>query len=143
MSSTEFYILSRLHDFYIDSLKKRVVRKIQRLPKNAMLSGDDSPLKNVWDEICVQVQIQYFYSWHLYESLIRDVCAAILNDLPDEVQFLLSYMACYDKGIDCERGAYYEEEVVDLLFQELLSYADDYRNQKIEDYIDKGYSIDI
>ena len=32
----------------------KVVRSFQKM--HVMMSGDDTPLKNTWDEICVQVQ---------------------------------------------------------------------------------------
>ena len=36
-----------------------------------MQSGDDSPLKNVWDDVCVQVQYEETMMWDVYLDTIR------------------------------------------------------------------------
>ncbi|MBS3948993.1 MAG: hypothetical protein KGZ57_11990 [Dethiobacter sp.] len=47
-------IISDIAESACEIIAKKVIRKLQQLKD--MLSGDDTPLKNVWDEICVQVQ---------------------------------------------------------------------------------------
>lgn len=35
-----------------------------------MQSGDDTPLRNIWDEVCVQAQVEYSVLWDAYEEVI-------------------------------------------------------------------------
>jgi len=67
-------LLNNLSKHYLNTAIKKVVRNLQILPKEVMQSGDDSLLKNAWDEIYLQVQQEYFLSWKLYEEMIRNIC---------------------------------------------------------------------
>ena len=46
-----------------------------------MQSGGDSPLKNLWDEICVQVQDEESFYWVFHIELINDV---LFNEIKKE-----------------------------------------------------------
>ena len=72
-----------------DRYVQRVVRKIKRLPKNCMQSGDDSPMRNVWEEWVVQVQGQQSIFFEFYESTIMGICREVVEALPKEEQGLL------------------------------------------------------
>jgi hypothetical protein len=143
MLTPEEKLLNNLAQHYITSLTKKAVRQIMRLPKEAMMSGDDSPLKNVWDEICVQVQGEHFFCWDLYPDMISEFCKGVLDDQPNEILFLLSYIACENKFIAYENNTYYEDDVVELIKNSVLQYAGDYHNQRIEHYLERGYELDI
>lgn len=46
--------------------------------QKAQLSGDDTPLKNVWEEVCVQVQGDESFYWDVYkETAVTDLAARI------------------------------------------------------------------
>ena len=45
------------------------------------LSGDDSELKNTWDEICVQVQGDQSFFWDAYKQCLNNTVAGALLDL--------------------------------------------------------------
>jgi hypothetical protein len=136
-------LLNNLSNHYLNTAVKKVVRNLQVLPKEVMQSGDDSPLNNVWDEICVQVQNEYFLSWDMYEDLIRNTCGHILDTFPDVVLHLLSYQACMEKYEEYEPNLYYEDQVIDLLNNKVISYAADYSNKRITYYLERGYELDL
>ncbi|MEM5788924.1 MAG: hypothetical protein AAGU11_16550 [Syntrophobacteraceae bacterium] len=43
--------------------------------KDGMQSGVDTPLRNVWDEICVQVQSEFSTMWDFYLDTIEGIIA--------------------------------------------------------------------
>ena len=51
--------------------------------KDFLQSGEDSGLRNVWEEICVQVQGEFSYFWGIHDKLIQDTIK-IIYDAQDE-----------------------------------------------------------
>lgn len=49
---------------------RATIRYLNKLDSKALLSGEDSGLKNVWDEICVQSQGQESFFWQAYLDTI-------------------------------------------------------------------------
>lgn len=85
-------------EYYLDILIRQVVKAIQKVPKSAMTSGQDSGLKNVWDEICVQVQDERFDSWYLLDDMVGLVSEDKYDQLPYPVKAVLRYSACIRLG---------------------------------------------
>src|SRR4051794_20690503 len=57
-------------------------RTISALQKRAeTTSGDDSGLKTVWDEVCVQVQYERSFYWDAYDETVRGFVAAYIEEL--------------------------------------------------------------
>jgi hypothetical protein len=83
------YALIRLIEAKFDRYVKRIIRDIKRLPKECMLSGADSDLRNVWEEWVVQVQGEHSFSYEAYEDTIRAICREVAKKLPQEEQGLL------------------------------------------------------
>src|SRR5262249_43250020 len=46
------------------------------------LSGDDSCLRTIWDEICVQVQGERSIFWDAYEHTVEGLVAGYVDQLP-------------------------------------------------------------
>ena len=53
-----------------EKISKKVIRQLQKMTEE-MQSGEDSALKNVWEEICVQVRFQHSIYWGLYLDIIE------------------------------------------------------------------------
>ena len=56
-----------------DKLIKESIAALEQMDANEMLSGDDSGLKNVWEEICVQVQGEESVFWDAYVETIESL----------------------------------------------------------------------
>jgi len=56
---------------YIDEIKTKIADSVIKyfLGIKAELFGDDSPLKNVWEEFCAQVQGEHSFYWDAYEAI--------------------------------------------------------------------------
>jgi hypothetical protein len=115
-----------------------------------MQSGDDTPLKNIWDEICVQVQYDYSIYWPYYEELMEDITRKTLQEL--STPMLQAIWLQTDEGWDwendledCEEGEgnenesipYYEEDIVRYIVNEyVLSLASNWTNKRIRRHLD-------
>jgi len=62
-------------------ITRRVIRELQQMTEN-LTSGEDSGLRNIWDEICVQVQFQESAFWELYDEMVFAIVAEHVEKLP-------------------------------------------------------------
>jgi hypothetical protein len=67
---------------------RRIARKVVALLQQMtnMLSGDDSGLKNNWDEICVQIQSEQSIYWDYYDHTVQSIVAGYVGELPKHEQ---------------------------------------------------------
>lgn len=157
-----------LIDSYEDFIKrlslpiiKRIVyktkRHLQSLDRKSgmMQSGDDSGLKNVWDEFCVQVQSEFSAFWELYVSLVEDTIRDLVKELSDEEKTILWICTRdyedekYQTEQDNEDADYsemkkatndllnyiFEDGICDYLYNEVYEEACNYHTQRIENYL--------
>ncbi|MEW6027653.1 MAG: hypothetical protein AB1599_10235 [Planctomycetota bacterium] len=114
--------------------------------KDCKQSGEDSPLENLWEEVCVQVQGEYSIFWEMYLDLIYSL---ILNEL--EKISKLKQVAIWlqtNGGQDWKWELENEETVAEfpphntqeiteyILDEYVLSEADRTTNERIEAYMD-------
>ncbi len=127
---------------------RRVVRALQKLT-HCRLSGDDSGLANIWDEVCVQAQFDQFEAWEVYEETGKATVAGLVSDLSaHEKQALwLRTEAGWDWDYDTRDAnavcPICEEEIVDYLWTEyVLAEAGRWTNARIRAYIERAGSVD-
>lgn len=58
-------IICKIGEKECDKISKNVILHFQNMT-DCLMSGDDSYLKNTWDEICFQVQQEESFCWKLY-----------------------------------------------------------------------------
>lgn len=100
------------------------------------LSGDDSGLANVWEELCVQVQGEESPFWCSYVDFVDDAIRAALANLPLPLQQAVSlttdvgdeWMDAPDDGVVPR----FEDEMVSLVRAAVLRIAADYESSAIE-----------
>ena len=115
------------------------IRDLQKMESSG-LSGEDSDLQNVWDEICVQQQIEESIYWSAYLETINCVIKSRLDDLKlyelDAVWLLSSEGEDWDWEEENERETYpvSKTEVASYLQYELLNKANDWSNARITKY---------
>jgi len=141
-------------DYYAEKACKRIsqkiIRKLQKMTEG-MLTGDDSPLKNIWEEVCVQVQWEEFTVWDLYLYTIKDIIIRELEDVDvneKEAIWLQTEEGrdwLYDEEKDFERNQIpfcTEEIVIHILNQYILASAVNWHNKRIEIYLESSYEFD-
>ncbi len=132
----EFKILLALNKYYIDLISDRVIADLHKLrDKDFLLSGDDSGLKSVWEEICAHAQGQESMYWDAYENTIENHISEELRLQPIEIMNLLMYVAEPDR--DYNRGV--DEEVVKSILDQVVFKASNFTNRNIERYLNNDF----
>lgn len=142
-------------DRIVSELAEVVCKRIARQTRMALtkitdcqLSGDDSPLANTWEEICVQCQQEKSYCWSAYEETISVLVRGFVQKLQRceiEAIWLQTADACdmtdeeYERiHQPGERPAINESSVVDYIIdQHIYTLADGWSNKRIRKYIDR------
>ncbi len=70
-------------------LVETVITDIKSLPDNCRQSGDDSKLKDVWEEFKYEIQREQSILFFAYEDTIQRICARQVAELDRERQQLL------------------------------------------------------
>lgn len=123
---------------------KRIVNKsirwLQSLKEENLLSGDDSVLKNAWDEICVQVQNEYSVYWDAYELTMRQAIESAMFGLDRNIIRAIWLETdsgrCWIPEEDGEPEVEDEEVIQYILRDHLIPKAEAWSNKRIEFYLD-------
>src|SRR5262245_50759121 len=84
-----YELLCRLVKRMYDGLISQVLADIKSLPDGCRQSGDDSKLKDVWEEYKYQIQRDESGMFDLYVQVIRDICARRVQSVERDQQQLL------------------------------------------------------
>ena len=68
-----------------DKLLKESIADLEQMDSSELLSGDDSGLKNVWEEICVQVQDEQSFFWETYVETMESLLAGYVETMESRV----------------------------------------------------------
>jgi len=142
------------------SISKKTIRKLQALKEDNLLSGDDSGLKNVWDEICVQVQLDESVFWELYEGLVYSIIYDEVESMEKEFKQAIwletengKEWAIEEEDFESNRNNQalskyevpiydyndipaYEDDIAEYILNEYVYYqAQEYSNNRIEKYL--------
>jgi len=138
MNYSETKLLVDLSRVHVKSIAQAVADKlIQLKDKSFLLSGDDSGLKNCWEEICAQIQSERSYYWDVYILTINNFIEAELENLPEEVKILISYVENVELE-DEEVDSYIVNEtlIIKAIRNEIHSMAEDFKNRNIINFIE-------
>jgi hypothetical protein len=126
-----------------DKIIKDAINALTEMDSTEMLSGD-SGLKNVWEEVCVQVQDEQSFYWDMYVETMESMLAGYVDLLDRDARLALwcstdegwSYLADHrheEEGVDDVPVT--AEEIVLKLHDQLLSAAADFENPRIVKFI--------
>lgn len=124
----------------------KIIRKLQQMTE-CMLSGDDSELGNVWDEICVQIQWEESTMWDVYLDTIRSFIQHEMNKINVKIKqaIWLQTEEGLDWEFDDEQGSleFCEDDITEYILQDyILQSAVDWSNKRIEKYLERQYYFD-
>jgi len=138
---------------------KKVSNKVAgelRKITDGMQSGANSPLKNIWDEVCVQVQGKKSALWEYYLYVIRNLIELELKSMDSETAQAIWLQT--DQGADWdmdteskiqndeevpEKMEVNEDDIVEFILNEyVLKTAAGWKNKRIEKFLDRGMDLD-
>jgi len=127
-------------------ISRKTISELQKITDT--LSGDDSELTNVWDEICVQVQYVDSPFWDVYDEDTRSFVAIHVDKLKEHEKFSLWLQT--SQGLDWLFDWIYEDEIEEpsLLFddEDVVYYivqeyiyckAGEWSNERIRAYLER------
>lgn len=122
----------------------KTVAALKSMKGNSLLSGDDSVLTNVWEEVCVQVQGEESFYWDTYLDVIDDLLTGFVEELSpqDRLALWLRTEAGYDWLDEVKRGnadgnqpAVSIDQVSDYLKSDLMTSAADFQSTATRRYL--------
>ena len=150
---SESSIVRTLAKAAAERLAKRAIKQLQQMRHT--LSGEDSELETVWDEICAQAQGEESYFWDAYEDSMLSAVASLLDQLPvheREAIWLQSdegwvWMSRRDDSEDAgSTNTTYpvnDDDVVKFVVREhVMSQAGRWSNSRIRAYLDRSSERD-
>lgn len=141
-------ILHTISQAECSRISRKVIRRLQRMTED-MQSGADTPLKNIWDEICVQVQSQESVFWDAYLDLAQRIVWDEVSKLPPAVKQAIwlqtnegaDWEPDYDGG--GEAPPVCDDDVLDYVLHDfVLTAAADWTNSRITKYLEAERSFD-
>jgi hypothetical protein len=132
-----------------DEIAKKIARKtifaLRRM--RYTLSGDDSGLTTVWDEICVQIQENEPCHWPIYDLTVRSLVEYDVFILKHFEKLAIwiqteSYLDDWENQDDEQLPHVFDGDIVNYLLREYIySEAMDWKNAKITKYLERDYDI--
>ncbi len=124
-----------------EKISKRVIARLKKMTEG-LGSGDDTPLKNIWEEVCVQMQHEYSFFWHVYLVTIEQIIeyeVAKVDPLLKEAIWLQT-----NEGSDWAfsennegKPPVLESDIINYILKDfILAEAADYANKRIIKYLE-------
>ena len=77
---SEYTIVQDLGECVCERVKTAAIRTLDAMEGG--LSGDDSGLGSLWEEICVQVQYEQSIDWNMCDTTVRETVQHEVEELP-------------------------------------------------------------
>jgi hypothetical protein len=151
-------IVSYVSDIACKKITKNIIRDLKNM-KESLQSGNDSGLKTIWDELCVQAKVEYSVMWDAYEDTMLRMIEAEIDIQKLDKTVIGAIFLQTDAGGDWEREIEdkiedgeikeWDQENVDYDIEKVCLYiieeyimktAQDYTNKRIEKFIDNDGS---
>ena len=100
-----------------------------------LLSGDDSGLKNVWEEYCVQIQGEESYYIDIYEDIVAASVKEIYTKYPVPVKQAINYMGSIDQSEETEDSYNNDFFGIQETLKEVNYLAGNFENKRINNYL--------
>lgn len=138
-SLSEHDIVRNLAEQIGGRIRRGTIRQLQGMSDG--LSGDNSGLNNVWDEICVQEQLEKSFSWPADEETMRTLIEHEVNSLMEFEREAIWLQTAEGDEWDCEdadtrdSAPVFSEDIVNHLLCQVLEVACNWSNKRIKNYM--------
>ena len=125
---------------------KRIAAKTIRFLKsetNGMQYGDDSGLKNLWDEVCIQVKGEESFLWEVYLEAIESIIRGMTESLDATMRICIWLQTQNGMEWDCEVEPgndcpFDETDITQHILNEyVLCEANKFKNRRIEKFLER------
>lgn len=138
-------IISEIAREECENISKRVIKILQGMHEE-MGSGEDTILKNVWEEICVQVQGEQSFTWEAYLECIRKIVSDELKLCSVQIEQAIWLQTQEGMDWECDNEdeeatvAYFDDDMIEYLLHDyILTSAADWTSNTIERYLESNY----
>jgi hypothetical protein len=97
---SESAIVRALAEDVAQRITRKVIPTLQALTDK--LSGDDSGLETMWDEICVQVQSEESVFWNVYDETAQNIVRGYIRELADYERAAIWLLTNAGENWSCE-----------------------------------------
>lgn len=147
-SLSESRIVRDLAEGVCQRITRRVIRLLQEMT-DIQLLGDDSVLRNVWDEVCAQIQFEESIYWDAYEHTITSLVAGEFDKLTSferEAVWLRSPQGedwRWKEEEEREPSPVIDSQAIDHIVREFVyAEAGRWSNPQIRQYLDRSCGLD-
>lgn len=123
------------------ALVSRTIEALEGMDSDAERLSGESGLSNVWEEICVQVQLEHSFYWDTYVETMENLVGAYVEDLDREARVALWKLT--ERGeeyFDGLEGAapdpactpFSNDDICEMLMSRLMQVASDHESPTIE-----------
>jgi len=140
MAVDDFKLLLDLNRIHVEAIAEKVIIELTELnDKDFLLAGNDSGLTNVWEEICIQRQVEESVHWDAYENTIENFVKDEFDKQPESIRILVSYIAgLANTDYNSEEDQVFIEDGICAVKERILEKAGSYSNDNIYTYINNG-----
>lgn len=124
----------------------RTVRQLAKMP--ATLSGDDSGLRSVWEEFCVQVKGDESIFWDEYQDTVKQCISGAFVRLP-HLQTVALWLQSDagdewldEHGEERELPAVFEPDAVEVVYRVVWRLADESNSPRVARYLARSQGED-
>ena len=144
---SETRIVQALAESVCQHISRKTILALQSMTDaNMLLSGDDSGLINVWEEICVQLQHEESFSWDAYEETIRTFVDSYVDELSNHEREAVWLQTPEGEDWDSELNEeqkpcpVFKGDITNYIVDKyVLSKGNDWSNSRIRAYLDGDY----
>ncbi len=137
---TENDCIEQIKNYHTKFIVNKTIRELKKL-KDTQLSGDDSGLKNFWEEYAVQLQEEQSFFFDAYVDTIKNFVDAEISKQPEEIQKLLDFSENenFDEDDEFENNKFYyaRDFAIDKIIEDIDSIAINFENKNITKYLER------
>lgn len=140
---SEANIILEVAEHVCRQVTRKVIAQLRGMHEG-LQSGDDSGLKSIWDEICVQIQDEYSPYWDAYEHVVTSIVKYHIEKLLDHEREAIWLQTKNGNSWDCDdddpRHSYPVDmtDIVDYVLDEYVyEEAGKWSNARIRAYLDR------
>ena len=141
----DFKLLLELNTVHVELISDKVIQELIELTdKDFLLSGDDSKLENLWEEICIQKQVEESFHWDAYDNTIENFIRDEFEKQQEAVKKLIRYAGSFSNN-DFNTDEDYEgsdQDAIEAIKNTIIDKAFIYQSKNIDLFLNNDEEDD-